>query len=214
VVSQPCNRNAIVPVPGRLDSKLGEFWVGNPWQIVAFGHNLSAFERNRAFWNVQGEHFLEISYLTGADHDGDSRSVVAADFRHVGQIDLVVRQAGGGPLLYYENQMPRRNFLTVSLRAQGANRRGIGARLTATVGGRSLVRELYPANSFMSQAPAMVHFGLGDAPTVERLVIRWPSGKIQELRQLSANRHIVITEGESEDAATVQDVVPGRVIEP
>ncbi len=201
-------------MPGRLDEKLREFWVGNPWQIVAFGHNLSAFERNRAFWNVAGQNFLEISYLTGADHDGDGRCVVAADFRNSGQLDLIVRQAGGGPLLYYENQMPRRNYLSISLRGTTSNRRGIGARIVATVGGRSLVRELFPANSYMSQAPAMVHFGLGEDDQVDRLTIRWPSGKIQEFTNLQANRHLLITEGDSNDAAAVVEVTPGRVIAP
>lgn len=213
-MSQPCDRNAIVPVPGRLDEKLGEFWVGNPWQIVAFGHNLSAFERNRAYWNVGGQNFLEISYLSGADHDGDSRCAVAADFRRVGRLDLIVRQAGGGPLLYYENQMPRRNYLTVSLRGIQSNRSGIGARLTATVRGDAQVRELFPANTYMSQAPAEVHFGLGDAEIVDLLTVRWPSGKVQQFRNVQANRHLLITEGESDDAAAVVEVSPGRVIEP
>lgn len=213
-MSQPGDRNAILPVPGRLDAKLREFWVGNPWQIVAHGHNLSAFERNRVFWNVRGEHFLEISFISGADHDGDSRSVIAADFRNAGQLDLLVRQAGGGPLLYYQNQMPCRNWLTVSLRSPSMNRRGIGARLTAYVGNRVLVRELFPANGFMSQAPALVHFGLGDADVVERLVIRWPSGRVQQVHHLPARRHLLITEGSSDDAALVSEVIPGRAIEP
>ena len=50
-------------------------------------------------------------------------------------LDLIVRQAGGGPLLLYENRMPRKNYLTVSLRGRASNRQGIGARLTAEVGG-------------------------------------------------------------------------------
>ena len=45
--------------------------------------------------NLGGQDFLDISYLTGADSDGDGRSVVAGDFRNTGQMDLVVRQATG-----------------------------------------------------------------------------------------------------------------------
>ena len=106
-MSQPCNRSATVPAPGDLDASLREFWVSNPWQITALGHNLSAFERNRAYLNVKGQDFLDISHLTGADSDGDGRAVVAADFRNVGMLDLIVRQAGGGPLLLFENRLPR-----------------------------------------------------------------------------------------------------------
>jgi hypothetical protein len=192
--------------------------VDNPWDIIRHGHNLSCFERKRAYLNVQGGAFVDISYLTGADNDGDGRSVVAGDFRNNGQLDLVVRQAGGGSLLLYENRFPRRHYLEVSLRGRQSNRQGIGARLTATVEGkppagpRSLVRELYPLNSFRSQMPSMVHFGLGDATRVDRLTIRWPSGKVQELTDVAADRHIVVDE-DKDGSAAVQTVVPGRPID-
>jgi hypothetical protein len=204
-VSQPCDRSALVPPPPRLDGTLREFWVSNPWQIIRHGHNLSAFERQRTFLNVQGKDFLDVSHLTGADSDGDGRAVVAADFRNVGMLDLIVRQAGGGPLLLFENHLPRRHYLKVSLRGQASNRQGIGARLTAVVKGRKLVRELYPANSFLSQAPCIVHFGLADDQVVDRLTIRWPSGKVQVLEGLRGDRHILIDEG----GGTVTTVVPG-----
>lgn len=212
-MSQPCNRSATVPLPGALDKTLGEFWVTNPWQIVAHGHNLSCFERNRVFLNVRGKDFLDISHLSGADSDGDGRSVVAADFRNAGMLDLVVRQAGGGALLLYENRMPRRNYLTVSLRGSKSNRQGIGARLTALVKGQQLVRELYPANGYRSQAPNQVHFGLGDADTVEQLTIRWPSGKVQTLSAVAGNRHIVVDETGA-GVGAVATVTPGQPLAP
>jgi hypothetical protein len=212
-VSQPSDRSASVPLPGKLDPALGEFWVGNPWEIVAYGFNLSAFERDRTFLNVKGQAFLDVSHLTGADSDGDGRSVVAADFRNVGMLDLLVRQAGGGPLLLFENRLPRRSYLEVSLRGRRSNRQGIGARLTAEAGGLRQVRELYPANGFRSQAPARVHFGLAGAAAVERLTIRWPSGTTQVLTGLRGGRHVVIDEGK-DGADAVTTVVPGQPLAP
>jgi enediyne biosynthesis protein E4 len=207
-VSQPYDRAARVRQPGALDAVLGEFWVENPWDIVRHGHNLSAFERNRVYLNVQGRSFVEISALTGADSDGDGRCVVAGDFRGTGQLDLVVRQAGGGSLLLFENRFPRRHYLEVSLRGRRSNPQGIGARLVATVNGQPRVRELYPVNSFRSQMPSRVHFGLGDATRVERLTIRWPSGRVQELTDLAADRHVEIDEG-LDGPAAVRTVRPG-----
>jgi hypothetical protein len=208
-VSQPCDRTAGVPPPGKLDKSLGEFWVSNPWQI-ANDHNLSAFERKRAFLNVKGKDFLDISHLSGADNDGDGRAAVAADFRNVGMMDLLTRNAGGGALRLYENRMPRRHYLKVSLRGARSNRQGVGARLTAVVKGRQIVRELYPANSYLSQAPNIVHFGLADDPVVDRLTIRWPSGKVQVLKDVTADRHVVV----DEDSEVLETVVPGRTIAP
>lgn len=218
VVSQPCNRSATVPLPGKLDDSLKEFWVDNPWQIVAHGHNLSCYERNRVFLNVKGQDFLDISHLTAADSDGDGRAVVAADFRNVGLLDLVVRQAGGGALLLFENRLPRKNYLQVSLRGHTgnggvSNRQGIGARLTAVVNGQQLVRELYPANGFMAQAPNVVHFGLGDHANIDTLTIRWPSGKLQTLANLPGNRHILIDEA-NEGPDAISTIIPGRPLAP
>lgn len=198
-----------MPQPGKLDSSLGEFWVESPWEIFRHGHNLSCFERNRVFLNVHGTNFIEVSHVSGADSDGDARSVVAGDFRQTGQMDLVVRQAGGGSLLLYENRFPLRHYLTVSLHGVKSNRQGIGARLIARIGERQLVRELYPHNSFRSQMPDQVHFGLGDDPRVDRLTIRWPSGKVQTLRDLDGDRHIQIRE-DQEGALAIRTIVPGR----
>jgi hypothetical protein len=206
-------QGARLEAPGAVDARLGEFWVDNPWQIARQGHNLSAYERKRMFLNFGGHDFLDISFLSGADNDGDGRSVVAADFRNDGRLDLIVRQAGGGSLLLYENDWPRGHYLEVSLRGTRSNRLGLGARLTATAGGRTFVRELYPTNSFRSQAPSRVHFGLGGAGTVDRLTIRWPAGSEQTLDGVAADRHIVVTEG-AEGAGALEAVVPGETFRP
>jgi hypothetical protein len=210
VVAQPYKRGAQVRAPGQIDTTIGEFWVDNPWDIVSAGHNLSNHERQRLFMNQDGRAFFDLSFLSGADSDGDGRCVVAADFRNNGQLDLVVRKSSGGAIALYENQFPKKHYLEVSLRGTKSNRLGIGARLIAFVQGRQIVRELYPVNSFRSQMPSVVHFGLGDATTVDRLTILWPSGQRQELTGLTGNRHIVVEEGATE----VETVVPGKTIRP
>jgi hypothetical protein len=212
-VSQPSQRAAQTSAPGKLDPTLGEFWVNNPWDIVKQGHNLSAFERSRTWLNLRGRGFLDVSYLSGADDDGDGRSVVAADFHNTGRLDLVVRKVGGRPLQLYQNDFPQRHYLKVSLRGSRSNRQGVGARLVAEVAGQRLVREMYPINSFRSQAPNVVHFGLGDHDRVERLTVRWPSGEEQLLTDLAGDRHVVVEEGKQGSAA-VETVVPGETIRP
>ena len=80
----------------------------------------------------------------------------------------------------------------------------------AHVADRQIVRELYPVNSFHSQSPSRVHFGLGEADRIDELIVRWPSGQEQTLRDLAAGRHVVITEGLDE----VEVVTPGETIAP
>jgi hypothetical protein len=212
-VSQPTKRSAIIPAPGEVDKNLGEFWVENPWDIISGRHNLSAYERSRAWLNVRGKDFLDISYLSGADNDGDGRSVVAGDFSNNGRLDVVVRKVGGGALQFYENRFPQRHYLEVTLRGTQSNRQGVGARLVAVVHGQQLVREMYPQNNYRSQMPNIVHFGLGDQEKVERLIIRWPSGAEQVLTDVAGDRHIVVEEGK-QGADAIETVVPGQTIAP
>jgi hypothetical protein len=213
-VSQPSDRASRIKAPGKIDNDLNEFWVENPWEIVKSGHNLSAYERHRTWMNVTGGNFLDLSFLTATDSDGDGRCVVAASFRNNGRQELIVRQAGGdaGGLLLYENNFPQKHWLEVSLRGRESNRLGIGARLTATVNGRKIVREMYPINSYRSQAANRLHFGLADATKVDSLEIHWPSGKSQILKDLNADAHIVVDEGK-EGAAAVEIVTPGKTFE-
>jgi hypothetical protein len=208
-VSQPCNKQCDVEAPGEVDASLNEFWSGKPWKIYE-ENNLSCFERNRTYLNLAGKDFIEVSHLTGADDDGDSRGIIAVDLRQTGQLDLVLRQVGGGPLKIFENRLPARRYLTVSLRGSKSNRLGLGARLTAQTGSLSQVREMYPANSFVTQLPSVVYFGLGDAAKVDRLTVRWPSGLEQEFTDVPTNQHVVLSEG----VPHIETVEPGRTIVP
>jgi len=196
-VSQPTNRQATIPLPGKLDNKLKEFWADNPWRIVAGGHNLSSFERNRFFLNRDGVAFLEASHISGTDSDGDGRAAVAADLFHSGKMDLIVRQSGGGPLLVYENQFSNGKSLQIRLAGKGGSRQGIGARVTAEFGGKRVVRENYPSNTYASQTQAIIHIGTGDEDLIKRLQIRWPSGTIQTLENVPAGGLVEIREGEA-----------------
>lgn len=212
-MSQPNDRAHTVKAPGKIDSQLKEFWVENPWDIVKTGHNLSAYERKRTWMNVKGSNFIDLSYLTGTDVDGDGRCVVAGDFRNNGRQELLIRQVGGGPLKLFENNFPQRHFLKVSLQGRESNKLGIGARLVAVADGQPRYRDMYPINSYRSQMPNLVHFGLGDADRVERLEIHWPSGKKQVLTDLKADVHVVVDEVK-EGPAAVERVTPGQTILP
>ena len=58
-----------------------------------------------------------------------------------------------------------------------------------------MTRELFPTDNFYAQQASQVRFGLGSSETVSRLTVHWPSGLVQVLDNIPANRHIRITEG-------------------
>jgi hypothetical protein len=45
-----------------------------------------------------------------------------------------------------------------------------------------------------AQSPLNAHFGLGDALIADSLVVRWPSGIVQVLADVAADRFLVVTE--------------------
>ena len=193
-MSQPHNRLCQLDPIGDIDEEAGEFWVNNPFQITAQRENLSAYEQNRCFLNLDGRSFLDVSFASGADIDADSRSVVAADFDRDGATDLLIGSVGGGPLRLFLNQFPDANYARIQLQGSASNRLGIGARIVATVGRRKLVRDLFPQNGFMGQGPAELTLGLGDAKVIDQLEIRWPSGQIQRYSKLPANQVFLFKE--------------------
>jgi hypothetical protein len=193
-VSQPHNRLSQLEAIGEIDEEAGEFWTKNPFQMPNERENLSSFERNRTFLSLDGSSFIDVSFASGADIDSDSRSVVAADFNRDGATDLLVGSVGGGSLRLFLNRFPKANFSRIRLEGSGSNRAGIGARLTATVEGQKLIRDLFPQNGFMGQGPAEIILGLGDAKEIDRLEVRWPSGKTQIYKNLAANRYFLLKE--------------------
>lgn len=193
-MSQPHNRLSQLEAIGEIDEEAGEFWTKNPFQMPNERENLSSFERNRTFLNLDGNSFIDVSFASGADIDSDSRSVVAADFNRDGATDLLVGSVGGGSLRLFLNRFPKANFSRIRLEGTGSNRAGIGARLTATVEGKKLIRDLFPQNGFMGQGPAEIILGLGDAKAIDRLEVRWPSGKTQIYKNLAVNRYFLLKE--------------------
>ena len=193
-MSQPFDTNAATPALREIDRSAGEFWVSNPWEFAIRRENLSGYERNAVFLNLGNARFANIGHLTTADNNGDGRTAIGCDITGDGRPELFVRQAGGGPLRIYRNRFPPAHYLTVSLQGSPSNRQGIGARVIAHLDKTTIRRELFPVANFLSQAPARLTLGLGQADRIGRLEIRWPSGTVQILKNVAVDRHLVIKE--------------------
>ncbi len=93
-----------------------------------------------------------------------------------GRLDAVV-MAQNEPLIYLHNQTDNRgHFISLALEGTRSNRDGVGARVTIHAGGRRQVAQRYGGGSYQSAGDPRIHFGLGDATSVESVEIRWPSG--------------------------------------
>jgi hypothetical protein len=212
-VSQPTDRLLDHQPLGELDEERGEFWIKNPWTMNHDPRNVSAYEPNQVFLNLGSGTFAEIGHLTTANSDGDGRGAAVLDVNGDLQPDLVLRQSGGGAVVVIENRFPPVSRLEVSLAGTESNSLGIGARVIAVVGERRIHRDLYPENNYHVSQGALVRFGLGDAQQVDKLIVHWPSGTVQELGPLPVNAHVRVTEGKDdfEVVLRAKQVTEGQV---
>jgi len=194
VVSQPFDCSTSVPELREADVDNGEFWVGNPFQFSFTKENLSAFERNGVFFNTGNRDFLDMSFISGGDNRGDSRTVIGTDINQDGMPDLLIRQVGGGALVVYQNKFPKTNWLVISLRGEQSNSAGIGAKISVTHGDLTVRRELIPIVNFLSQTPSRVHIGMSDSEVAKEITIQWPAGGTTILKNVQANQHIRVYE--------------------
>jgi hypothetical protein len=87
-----------------------------------------------------------------------------------------------------------------------SNRLALNARIKIVAGGMTQTDEIHSGGSYLSQNDLRVHFGLGSATKIESVEIHWPSGKVEKLGNLAADRFYSVLEG--------QGIVPAEKIRP
>ncbi|MDX1384252.1 MAG: ASPIC/UnbV domain-containing protein, partial [Thermoanaerobaculia bacterium] len=106
------------------------------------------------------------------------RGAAYADVDGDGDLDVVLTQSGGRPVLLRNDQALGHHWLRVRLEGNGtsSNRDAVGALVELAVGDRTLRRGVTPARSYQAQVELPVTFGLGAATTVGELRVTWPDG--------------------------------------
>jgi Na+-translocating ferredoxin:NAD+ oxidoreductase RnfD subunit len=119
----------------------------------------------------------------GAVAPRNGRGLAAADFDNDGDLDLAVGSIGGR-LQLLRNDRAGGHWLEVAL-----PRFSPGARVTVVLDdGRRMVREARAGGSYLSSEDPRLHFGLGDATRVREVVVRYPGGRVEKLRDVRADR--------------------------
>ena len=147
------------------------------------GRSLSGYQRKRVWLNDGLGRFGEVAQVVGATDTFDGRAVAFADFGNRGALDVIVANQRG-PLLIYRNQVdPSRHWIQIELEGSASNRSAIGARVEVQWSGGRQVQEVTAASGFSAQNQRRLHYGLGSATAVDRVVIRWPSGREQTIER-------------------------------
>jgi len=92
------------------------------------------------------------------------------------------------------NKGNQNNWLIINLIGTASNRDGVGARIKITAGTMVQTTQKKSTSGYLSQNDHRIHFGLGKNESVDKIEIKWPSGKLQVIENTKANQILTITE--------------------
>jgi hypothetical protein len=151
------------------------------------------------FWNRGDKNGMGFEAVPANKCSGDllkpivGRGSAFSDIDGDGDLDVILTQVAGPPVLLRNDQRFGHHWLRLKLVGTRSNRDAIGAWIKARVGGQSLSRQVMPTRSYLSQSELPVTIGLGHFDKVESVEIIWPSGTKQKVSP-QLDRVTVITE--------------------
>ena len=160
------------------------------------GRSLSGYQRKRVWINDGLGRFTDVAQAVGAKDTYDGRAVALADLNNRGALDVLVANQRG-PLLVYRNGVDRnRHWIQFELEGTRSNRSALGARVEVQWNRVRQLQEVTAASGFSAQNGRRLHFGLGAATSVDRVVVRWPSGERVTIEHPRVNTLHRIREGD------------------
>lgn len=147
-------------------------------------------QRPLLFRNLQGRGFEETGLAAGLADEAVGRGLAVGDLDGDGHLDFVISALDSAPLLYW-NSGSENGFLRIQLQGR-KNRLAIGALVRVRTGGVWQSREVQSGGSYLSQHEMTLHFGMGQSPAADEVVIRWPNGEITRLFEVEANQTLSV----------------------
>ncbi len=156
-------------------------------------------ERPQLFRNLDGMKFQEVPPATGSGLAlvVPARGAAFGDLFNDGSIDVVLNNMDSAPALLRNVVKNGNHWIALKL-VGGAKspRDAIGAAVFLTAGGVRQRADVLSGGSYGSSSDPRVHFGLGSAPKIERVEIRWPDGKKEEVAISGVDRIVTVVEGQ------------------
>lgn len=180
--------------------------------IVAQGHDIDniqltspqlRYKEPMLLMHNDGKQFVDVSKESGdVFHQAwVGRGLATGDIWNDGHQDVVVT-TNDGPAYILRNETSNPNhWIAINLIGQKSNRDGIGAEIKLTTANGRQLETVSTTGSYLSAKDKRVHFGLGSNAVIESIQIRWPSGALQTLTNVKADRLIDVHEPSASHSA-------------
>jgi hypothetical protein len=159
------------------------------------GRSQSGFQYNKIWVNNNGDTFADVTEYVSGIPPFDSRAVAMADLWNTGVLDVIVANQNGQVSVLKNHSAAGHNWISFHLEGTSSNNSAIGAEVTLVWSDQSQTQIVSGGIGFSSQNQRSLHFGIGEATQVEKIIIQWPSGLQQVFGALEINKLHRIKEG-------------------
>jgi enediyne biosynthesis protein E4 len=149
------------------------------------------------FRNEGGRQYRNVSTEGGPPFSQPivGRGAAFGDYDNDGKIDVLIVNEEGPSFLLHNETKTSGHWIGVRLVGVKSNRDGVGARVTVTAGDNTYTRDMSLCGGYISGHDPRLHFGLGESQRIGKLVVRWPNGRVDTLRDLPVDKYVTVTEG-------------------
>lgn len=123
------------------------------------------------------------------------RGLAVGDYDNDGRVDVLAVSQNAPAQLLHNRVNNGHHWVSLATKGSQSNRNGVGARFEIKAGGTRRVAAVRAGSSFLSTSDRRIYCGLGAAIKVDEIVIKWPSGRREVLKNLAADTFYTITEG-------------------
>ena len=166
-------------------------------QVDRFDWGMTWAQRPLLFRNQQGTRFGEVPPRTGSGLAAvlPARGAAFGDLDRDGRIDVVINNHDQRPTLL-RNVAPAGHWISLRLTGSaGVPRDAIGSTVVLEAGTLRVRRDVVSGASYCSQSDLRVHFGLGQATKIDRVLVRWPDGTREAFGVPGIDRFVDIAKG-------------------
>jgi hypothetical protein len=161
----------------------------------------SYFQHNHLWHNLGNGRFeLLPESQSGFTQAWSSRGAAFGDLANSGRVWVVVNNIDQVPFLY-EPSGTAGNWVRIRLTGTHSNRSAIGARVRVTTGKLTQTNEVRSGESYLCSSDIRLHFGLGEAKSIDQLEIRWPDRQAEKYERLAVNREYAFRQGDKNEKA-------------
>lgn len=173
-----------------------DLWVVNGSTMQQDKDNTQLVAQNLQLFRQEPQKgFYDISNYAG---EGLNQAFVGrggaqADYNQDGKMDLAIMRYGDSPLLLKNTATNSNNWINIKLTQTSKNTQALGAKIKVRTGAIWHTSQVGSQGSYLSQNDTEQHFGLGNAKTVDEVIINWPDGEQQKLDSVYINTTVEVT---------------------